>query len=164
MPMTRESSKYSNGKNHFDYDNIAIYFTKEEWDCLKEGDKRLYKNVMMENYQMLQILGYADMKLAVISHIEQGKESCIKDYPDPQENMFGLNSRIALKQRRRYAYQRALASWPTETSEDSSDSPSLHRSNSLRQLDMSLSSDESDLSQDLLAEFEYNNLHVAEFT
>ncbi|XP_063283054.1 uncharacterized protein LOC134568408 isoform X1 [Pelobates fuscus] len=301
MPMTRESSKYSNGKNPFDYDDIAIYFTKEEWDCLKEEDRKLYKEVMMENYQTLQILGYANMKPVVISHIEQGEEPCIKDYPTPDENLFGLNSGIAdsskaskrgtaqsgravrftfeentalvtkvikyynsitgvsaskissskkkaiwkiivdavnavgghgrsmkvckkryhdikrhlkrklsraskqtrviggeehdadlnpyeeelrqvlgseiilcvngdvdtdrlhaLKQRRRCAYQRALASWPTETSEDSSDSLSLQRSNSLQQLDTSLSSDGSDLSQDLLVEFEYNKVHVAD--
>ncbi|KAG9467696.1 hypothetical protein GDO78_014459 [Eleutherodactylus coqui] len=35
------------------FDEVAIYFSKEEWDCLNDEEKELYREVMMENYQTL---------------------------------------------------------------------------------------------------------------
>ncbi|KAM4608062.1 uncharacterized protein O3C94_023010 isoform 1-T3 [Discoglossus pictus] len=56
------------------FDEVAVYFTSEEWKYLEEGQKALYKNVMMENYQTLLSLGFLNVKPAIISAMEQGQE------------------------------------------------------------------------------------------
>ncbi|KAM4623149.1 uncharacterized protein O3C94_020831 isoform 1-T2 [Discoglossus pictus] len=62
------------------FDEVAIYFSKEEWDCLSEEQKELYKDVMMENYQTLQSLGLVNVKPSVLSMIEHGEEPCVRGH------------------------------------------------------------------------------------
>ncbi|KAM4694484.1 vomeronasal type-2 receptor 26-like [Discoglossus pictus] len=69
-----------------DFDEVAVYFSKEEWDCLTEEDKELYKEVMMENYQNLMFVGRLNMKPTVISMIEQGEEPYVRGHQPPVEN------------------------------------------------------------------------------
>ncbi|KAM5140501.1 zinc finger protein 566-like, partial [Mantella aurantiaca] len=51
------------------FDEVAIYFSKEEWDCLNKEEKEMYKEVMMDNYQTLQSLGRIIEKPSIISMI-----------------------------------------------------------------------------------------------
>ncbi|XP_070258659.1 zinc finger protein 154-like [Myotis yumanensis] len=39
------------------FEDIALYFSREEWSLLDEGQRQLYLNVMLENFQLLSSLG-----------------------------------------------------------------------------------------------------------
>ncbi|KAM4723186.1 uncharacterized protein WCC33_009422 [Rhinophrynus dorsalis] len=63
---------YQNGQVQFVFEDIAIFFSREEWNCLKPEEKDLYKDVMMENYQILKSLGCIYRKPAIILKMERG--------------------------------------------------------------------------------------------
>ncbi|XP_059580524.1 zinc finger protein 436-like [Alligator mississippiensis] len=41
------------------FEDVAVYFTWEEWELLEEEDKELYRDQMLKNYQALVFLGHA---------------------------------------------------------------------------------------------------------
>ena len=38
-------------------EDIALYFSREEWSLLDEGQRQLYLNVMLENFELVSSLG-----------------------------------------------------------------------------------------------------------
>ncbi|XP_014392296.1 PREDICTED: zinc finger protein 773-like isoform X4 [Myotis brandtii] len=38
------------------FEDIALYFSREEWSLLDEGQRQLYLNVMLENFELLSSL------------------------------------------------------------------------------------------------------------
>ncbi|XP_073533234.1 uncharacterized protein [Phyllobates terribilis] len=63
------------------FDDVAIYFTLEEWGSLEEWQKDLYKEVMMDNYHTLQSLGIPVVKSELLLLIEGGEEPCVQGHP-----------------------------------------------------------------------------------
>lgn len=56
------------------FEDVVIYFSLEEWECLRHSHRNLYRAVMLDNYSNLLSLSLADTKPRVVSLLEQGKE------------------------------------------------------------------------------------------
>ncbi|KAM4722842.1 zinc finger protein 713-like, partial [Rhinophrynus dorsalis] len=93
LHLISEYTHQLNGQDRLEFDEVAIYFTKEEWDGLSEEQKKLYKDVMMENYQSLRSLGCVHAKPLIVSMIEQEEEPFIRGQQQSNERESPVNFR-----------------------------------------------------------------------
>ncbi|XP_054847803.1 zinc finger protein 25-like isoform X2 [Eublepharis macularius] len=66
------------------FDDVAVYFCREEWAQLADWQRELYRAVMLENYQALHSLGRLSVKPEIISKIEHGEEVCVGECWKPR--------------------------------------------------------------------------------
>ncbi|CAM2115235.1 unnamed protein product [Caretta caretta] len=69
------------------FEDVALYFSREEWGLLSRPEKQLYRDQMLRNYRALVSLGYSGSTPDLIHRIEVGEaELWIQDVEDSRES------------------------------------------------------------------------------
>nr|KAF6493290.1 zinc finger protein 81 [Molossus molossus] len=72
------------------FEDVTVDFSREEWQQLDSTQRRLYQEVMLENYSHLLSVGYEVPKPEVIFKLEQGEEPCILEGETPYQSCSGM--------------------------------------------------------------------------
>nr|XP_020022403.1 zinc finger protein 354C-like [Castor canadensis] len=63
--------------------DVAVLFSKDEWSHLDSAQRSLYREVMIENYSNLVLLGISVSTPELICQLQQGEDPCMarRGYP-----------------------------------------------------------------------------------
>ncbi|PKK18098.1 zinc finger protein 773-like [Columba livia] len=89
------------GKMSVKFEDVALYFSPEEWAKLSGCQRQLYRGGMLEKYQMVASLGWATEKPEIICKIEREETPCVLDPPgEHQSNQTHVSAAISPRTQR----------------------------------------------------------------
>ncbi|KYO40904.1 zinc finger protein 316-like [Alligator mississippiensis] len=88
------------------FEDVAIHFSREQWEMLAPWQQELYRAVMMENYELLVQLGQEAAKPELVSRLERGAEPYGPEQQDLERGAVPASTSTGKRSRRRAGRQR----------------------------------------------------------
>ncbi|NXC36482.1 ZF316 protein, partial [Campylorhamphus procurvoides] len=59
------------------FEDVTVFLSRAEWDLLPVGHRELYRDVVLDTYELLTSLGYPRPKPDILYRLERGEEPWI---------------------------------------------------------------------------------------